>query len=123
MASFVCVCVAPPVVPELTALGLRVVVFYLPLASPAGTAYPHPPLPPPAHGRASPPDDATTAPAINPTAAAGASGGLWGAFGRSFLGQSHVGRVNDGRVVGTVYDLDYISAELQRVLLELQLVK
>jgi hypothetical protein len=122
-------CVAA-VVPELTAAGLKVVVFYLPLATPAGTAYPHPPLPSPlphgfARARAAPLDGSAATPAAlaaEAGAAAGASGSRWSAVGRGLLGSSGVSG-GDGQVAGTAYDLDYISAELQRVLLELQLVR
>jgi hypothetical protein len=124
-------CVAA-VVPELTAAGLKVVVFYLPLATPAGTAYPHPPLPSPlphglarARARAAPLDGSAATPAAlaaEAGAAAGASGSRWSAFGRGLWGSSGVSG-GDGEVAGTAYDLDYISAELQRVLLELQLVR
>jgi len=144
-----------PVVPELTASGLRVVVFYLPLATLSGHAFPHPPLPLPASASSSSSSSSgvegssATARRKNASAAAvGRAAGApanpershefqndsssWSSFLPSLLKLEEWSDEwrswwkrgsSDGMTADTVYDLDYISAELQRVLLELQLVK
>jgi len=146
------------VVPELTASGLRVVVFFLPLATPSGHAFPHPPLPSPtsaassgSNSRSSSTGSSTEKEATKKTFAAVAADApgsnsassssnklmnlsAWSSALPSLFGLETSSDVwswswwkssdsGEEMATDTVYDLDYISAELQRVLLELQLVK